>query len=75
MDEDRYEEEFNNAFPAELRKHAKACAVTGGEFIFEKMNFLEKAIVRKIGKVESTVSLIKEEKIEEFSNSFSKALV
>lgn len=72
MDKDRYEEEFNNAFPEILRNHSKASAVTGGEFNFEKMNFLEKAIVKKVGNVEESVSEINYSEIEKFVKEFSK---
>lgn len=68
MDKDRYEEEFNNAFPEKLRNHCKAKAVTGGEFNFEKMNFLEKAIVKKVGNVDKSVSDINYQEIERFTN-------
>lgn len=72
MDKDRYEEEFNNAFPEILRIHSKANAVTGGEFNFEKMNFLEKAIVKKVGNVQESVSDINYSEIEKFVKEFSK---
>lgn len=72
MDKDRYEEEFNNAFPEKLRNHSKAKAVTGGEFNFEKMNFLEKAIVKKVGNVEESVSDIDYSQIEKFVSEFTR---
>ncbi|MFW5820410.1 MAG: flavodoxin domain-containing protein [Bacteroidota bacterium] len=71
MDKNRYKEEFNNAFPEKLRNHSKAKAVTGGEFNFEKMNFLEKAIVKKVGNVEESVSDINYSEIERFVKEFS----
>ncbi len=34
-------EQFDNAFPAELRKASIANGFMGGEFCFDKINFLE----------------------------------
>jgi menaquinone-dependent protoporphyrinogen oxidase len=59
--------EFEGAFPAELREHSRACGIMGGEFLFEKMNFLEKLAVKKIAKKEKTVSEIDRGAIKKFS--------
>ena len=37
--------QLENAYPKDLMDHAIACDFFGGEFNFEKMNFIEKAIV------------------------------
>lgn len=37
-----------NAFPKLLRQHAKAIALPGGELLLGEMNFIEKAMVKKI---------------------------
>lgn len=60
------ETEFNEAFPEELINHASAIGIFGGEFNFEKMNFLERFIVKKIAKIDKSVSKIYEENITEF---------
>lgn len=65
MNEPEFEIEFNNAFPELLRKHATSSKVIGGEFLFEKMNFFQRVIVRKISGINQSVSRIKEDKIEE----------
>jgi menaquinone-dependent protoporphyrinogen oxidase len=66
MDEKRAEEQFNNAYPETLRSHAISKKVLGGEFLFEKMNFFERAIVKKIAKVNESQHNIDEEKVREF---------
>lgn len=58
--------EFKEAFPEELIKHASATGIFGGEFNFEKMNFIERSIVKKIANVDKTVSKIYEENITKF---------
>jgi menaquinone-dependent protoporphyrinogen oxidase len=63
MNEPEFETEFNSAFPELLRKHAISCKVVGGEFLLEKMNFIERFIVRKVSGVSQTVSKIDENKI------------
>lgn len=54
------------AYPEPLRQHAKIAAFLGGEFQFEKMNFLEKFIAKKASKVTNSVSSIDYSAIEEF---------
>jgi len=65
-------EQFNNSFPEELRNHSSANGLFGGEFVFEKMNFLEKTIVKKVSEYSSTVSKIDEKAIDEFVGKFQK---
>lgn len=64
-------EQFENAFPKELREYAKSAKLLGGEFIFEKMNFIERAMVRKIAGTTKTISKIRVDEIKKFAKSFS----
>ena len=41
-------EQFNNAYPAELREHAFYTGLMGGECLTDKMNFLERRLVRAV---------------------------
>jgi menaquinone-dependent protoporphyrinogen oxidase len=66
MDEKKAEEQFNQAFPEPLRKHAISCKITGGEFLMEKMNFFEKAIVKKVSGITEPTNNIKEDQINDF---------
>lgn len=50
--------EFEKNFNVELIKIAQAKECLGGEFNFDKMNFLEKFIIKKISKVTSNKSNI-----------------
>ncbi len=63
MNEPQFETEFNNAFPELLRKHAITSKCVGGEFLFKKMNFIEKLIVKKVSGISHNVSKIDEEKV------------
>jgi menaquinone-dependent protoporphyrinogen oxidase len=60
------EMQLNHSFQEELLKHSKIAAILGGEFHFEKMNFLERTIVKKIAKISESVSKLDFEKIERF---------
>jgi len=60
------EEQFRNAFPPELVQAAKAKGLFGGEFNFERMTWWERAIIRKIAKIDASVSKIREDRISEF---------
>ncbi len=63
--------QFEGAFPEKLRKHAAAVGLFGGVVDFDKMNFVERAIVRKVSGVSETVSNVKEDAIERFAACFS----
>lgn len=65
-------EQIREAYPDELLAHAKATACLGGEFNFEKMNFLEKMIVRKVAHVNKTTSNVDKEAIHKFSKKMDK---
>jgi menaquinone-dependent protoporphyrinogen oxidase len=65
-------EQFQNAYPEDLRNKAKAHGLFGGEFDFEKMNFLEKAIVKKVANVEKSVSNLNYSNIKGFAEKILK---
>ena len=62
--------ELENAFPLELRQSAVNQCFAGGEFLFEKMNFAEKFIIKRIAKTNKSVSAIKYENIEKLVTSY-----
>lgn len=68
-EKEKVTEQFNNAFPEVLRNHSMKNEILGGEFLLDKMNFLERAMIKKIARVEKSVSKIKEQKIEEFAKA------
>lgn len=68
MNKDKEAEEMNNAFPEYLQRLAIPKAILGGEFLFDKMNFIEKFITRKITKIESSVSSLRYDAIKEFAD-------
>lgn len=61
-------DEFDVVYPEELKKHAVAHGCLGGEFLFDKMNFFEKFIIKKISGYDETVSQIDFEGIKNFSD-------
>jgi len=61
------QEQFKNAFPDTLRDNAIAHGYFGGEFNFDKMNFFEKAIIKKIAKIDQNVSKINDKNIKDFA--------
>jgi menaquinone-dependent protoporphyrinogen oxidase len=62
--------ELNQNFPPELLEIAVAKEHLGGEFLLNKMNFMDKVIVKKVSKVTSDKSNIMEDKIHEFAQAF-----
>jgi len=66
MDVTKGEEEFQSNYPQELQDKAIAHGLLGGEFLLEKMNFFERMIVKKISKINKSVSKLKSKAITEF---------
>jgi menaquinone-dependent protoporphyrinogen oxidase len=63
---EKAEEQLKNSFPPELLDHAKAKGCFGGAFDFDKMNFIEKAIIKKVANIDHSISSISEESIQKF---------
>ncbi|MCG6189152.1 flavodoxin domain-containing protein [Maribellus maritimus] len=66
------QKQLRNAFPEELHEVAKSTAIFGGEFDFEKMNFFEKMVVKKVAKVKASTSKIDHQAIQKFSKRMDK---
>ena len=60
-----------DVFPDELHEVAKATAFLGGEFDFERMNFFQKLIVKKVAHVEQSTSKINDISIRKFSRQMT----
>ncbi len=65
-------EQLRNAFPEELHQAAKNEAFFGGAFDFKRMKFFEKMIVRKVAKVNESVSNLDYGKIDNFASRMNK---
>jgi menaquinone-dependent protoporphyrinogen oxidase len=48
-------QELENAYPLSLKQQAVARHFLGGEFLFEKMNFFERAVIKRIAKTDKSV--------------------
>jgi len=66
MNQELGQEEFNNAYSQELRNHAKAHGLFGGELLFEKMNFIEKFIVKMVSRGNTSRSQLDYEAMDKF---------
>ena len=69
---EKAETQINEAFPKELRQSAKALACFGGEFNFEKMNYFQKLIVKKVAKIDHSTSKVDHDAIKKFSKKIDK---
>ena len=72
-DKDKAMKELTDNFPAVLVEHSTANGLFGGEFNFDKMNFLEKFIIKKVAKVTESMSTYKEAKVSEFAEKIKSA--
>lgn len=68
MNKEQETEELNKAFPEYLQRLSIPKAILGGEFQFDKMNFIERFITRKITKIESSVSSLRYDAIRDFAD-------
>lgn len=66
MNDDLKDLEFEDSFPIDLRKHAIAKGLVGGEFLIEKMNSLERDAVRKVKGIEESVHRLDQNAIQTF---------
>jgi menaquinone-dependent protoporphyrinogen oxidase len=69
---EKAQQQLQSAFPKELFQHAKTTAILGGEFNFKKMNFIEKAVIKKVAKVNESVSKIDYIAIDKFVGQLDK---
>lgn len=65
--------QLSNSFPEVLLTNAIAKEYFGGEIIFENMNFLERFIMKKVGKTDKDTSKLIEENINRFAKLINKA--
>lgn len=68
-------DQFEQAFPAELRKVAVVSGLFGGELILSKMNFFEKQIIKKVSGVTADTSNLDRASIKEFAAAFKYDVV
>jgi menaquinone-dependent protoporphyrinogen oxidase len=69
--QEKRQQELEHTYPLLLRQHAVVKYFLGGEFLFEKMNFFERSIIKRIAKTDKNVSQIDEEAIRKFITEFS----
>jgi menaquinone-dependent protoporphyrinogen oxidase len=66
MNYDLQDVEFEDSFPQDLRAHAVAKGLVGGEFLLERMSMLERLAVKKVKGIEESVSRLDYNAIDEF---------
>lgn len=69
------QEQFEKAFPKALRDISIANGLFGGEFVFKKMNFIEKQIVKIVNGATEDVSKLDIDAIKEFADKMNAHLL
>ncbi len=64
--------QLEEAFAERLRARACCIGLFGGELLFEKMSFIERAIVKKVAKVSQNVSKFDEQAVEAFARDMTR---
>ncbi|WP_160718920.1 flavodoxin domain-containing protein [Bacillus sp. USDA818B3_A] len=64
-------DQFNHAYPQDLRKSSVALGLFGGEFLVSKMNFFERQVVKKVDGISTDQSKLDMEAITEFVSRFN----
>jgi menaquinone-dependent protoporphyrinogen oxidase len=67
--------QFEKGYPEELRDIAISNGLFGGEFIFSKMNFIERKIIKKISGVTSDVSKLDHDAIKKFADEINNKAI
>lgn len=67
--------QFESCFSEALRQHATATALPGGELQFSKMNFLQRAIVKKVSGTDKDQSNLNDMIIDSFIQKMKKSAV
>lgn len=68
LDEEKAAAQFNTAYPEVLRQHARSSKLTGGEALYERMNFVERLLMKKISGKKESFSRIDRSKVEELAS-------
>jgi menaquinone-dependent protoporphyrinogen oxidase len=71
-DKEKRQQEFDNAYSLSLQQYAATKHFLGGEFVFEKMNFFERFIIKRIAKTNKSISQIDEDAIGKFVTEFNE---
>jgi menaquinone-dependent protoporphyrinogen oxidase len=72
MGEEEAAKQINAAFPRELLNIAVAKGFFGGELVFNRMNSLERFIIKKIAKTDKDISKVLDENIDEFARQLNE---
>jgi menaquinone-dependent protoporphyrinogen oxidase len=72
LNEKEFEQSIANAYPEILRNHAFDIELMGGEYKMDRMNFIERFLVKKIAGVSQSQSLINYNNINNFVKSLRK---
>lgn len=70
--EEQASRQFELNFPKILREHSSSNKIVGGTFNFEKMNWFEKVIVKKVAGVNQTISNLDDLKIREIAEEMNR---
>lgn len=70
--EDKHAEAMKATYPQELLEHATAKYYLGGEFIIEDMSRLERMIIKKVARVQTSISSLHHENIRKFTEDFNE---
>lgn len=66
------QEQIKNNFPEKLYNHSEIKAALGGEYNFNKLNFLEKMVVKKVAGVKESKTMYLNDKISKFAAEVNK---
>lgn len=64
---------FEEQFPLQLLKYVNAKSCFGGAIFFERMNFVERFVIKKVAKIKHNVNQVSDETIDRFISTFQNA--
>lgn len=69
------QKQLADAFPADLRYHAKSLLIAGGSLNFDKLNFLERFAVKKAAHIHENVENIDKASVERFARKMDRSFM
>jgi menaquinone-dependent protoporphyrinogen oxidase len=69
------QKQLEDAFPEDLRYHAKSLLIAGGMLNFDKLNFLERFAVKKAAHINESVDKIDKVSIERFARKMDRSFI
>ena len=71
LQEEKFKQIYESSIPQNIRTHVTSIKFVGGEIQFNRLNFFEKWIIRKVAGIQNDISKINHRSIQELADELS----